>query len=179
MQMTLSHIAFCQTCFVMLSTDPTLVGWSQMIWSYSHLLWQWPPSLNHCRIHFITRNKFHIESHCSIASQRLKHEEASNWVCWVHLSGFLSSAVQIGQITWPGYFLELFWISFATYDYCHHINRHHIITKATSNVYCCQSGDFTFLWLKAYHYWRADRRSLCKFKVLSQIESFQTICFNF
>ena len=97
----------------------------------------------------------------TMASERLKHEEA--WFKFARaciMSGFLSSAVQIGQISSPDYFLQLFWISCAIYDCClifNHHNHHHMNTKATSYVCDCQSGDFTFLWLKVYHYWKADR----------------------
>ena len=64
----------------------------------------------------------------TMASERLKHEEA--WFKFARaciMSGFLSSAVQIGQITSPDYFLELFLISFAIYDCCKIRNRHHMI----------------------------------------------------
>ena len=58
----------------------------------------------------------------------------------MHLSGFLSSAVQIGQITSPDYFLELFWISFAIYD-IH--NRHDYL------MFVAATQEFHFLVTKS------------------------------
>ena len=135
----------CRWHFLTLLTVRHALWWcpqtpSLLIWShtYSHC---WPHSLN----------RISLPNGLSKTKARRSFELS-----------LLSAFVWFLIISCPNrsnYIARIFaWIIlFAIHDCCHHnhINRHHMITKATSNVSCCQSEDFTVL--KAYHYWRADR----------------------